>query len=259
MSKSIAIICGEGAWVKNIPADEKIADHLPTVMFDLGVLRVTQTAEEQLKQSHMFCYNATGLTTAVVCQRNGYILRDHSDPLVAHMNTRRHRSAFHYLEVEVISVDGKIVARELPAATACCVLISSFRKHLQEMQSTIDELHSHGIRVLSPKDGKVLNPQDEFVILDYDPDYLTDGEIQTLVLKKMEISEFTYLVNPNGYLGKSAAFEIGYAAARGLKLFAAEPIEDMHGEFISGVKSVREIVHEFSLLATAGTNSRDPQ
>lgn len=58
------------------------------------------------------------------------------------------------------------------------------------------------IYTLSPEEGLVINPNDEFVLFDYDPPILNEGEIQTIVLKKMHIADFVYLVNPEGYLGK---------------------------------------------------------
>ena len=123
-----------------------------------------------------------------------------------------------------------------------CVIIGSFRKHMKVMQNVISKFESAGISVLSPKNGSVKNPGDEFVLLNYDPPELTEGEIQTIVLKKMEKASFTYLINPEGYLGKSAAFEVGYGIAMGIKLIAMEPIQEMHSHFVTTIATPEQII-----------------
>jgi len=44
--------------------------------------------------------------------------------------------------------------------------------------------------------------------------------------KKINQSDFVYLYNPDGQIGNSCAFEIGYALAKGKKIFSFAKIKD---------------------------------
>jgi hypothetical protein len=96
--------------------------------------------------------------------------------------------------------------------------------------------------VLSPKEAKILNPDDEFVIFNYDPSHLSEKELEDLVLDKMHRSHFVYLVNPGGYVGLSAAFEIGYCAAHGIDVYAMEPSNELCMKYIKAIKSPEEMI-----------------
>jgi len=123
-----------------------------------------------------------------------------------------------------------------------CVIIGSFRKHYDQIVNVIEDFNAAEIEVLSPKKAKILNPTDEFVIFDYDPEGLSEKELEDLVLKKMHGSDFVYLVNPEGYIGRSAAFEMGYCAARGFKIFAMEDSTELCMKYTHGVKSPKEVI-----------------
>jgi len=68
----------------------------------------------------------------------------------------------------------------------------------------------------------------------------------------MRIADFIHLINPGGYLGKSAAFEIGYAFAHSFKIFSFEKIiNEMHKEFITDVLSPEEIIDNYKKILTS--------
>lgn len=117
------------------------------------------------------------------------------------------------------------------------VVIGNFKEYLPEVARVTGIFSSAGVEMLSPMGGKVINEGSEFVIFDYDPPNFSDRDIQLLVLAKMHAADFVYLVNPNGYLGKSAAFELGYAFAQGMQVFSMEEIKDMHKDFVTAVVS----------------------
>lgn len=122
------------------------------------------------------------------------------------------------------------------------LIIGSFRKHYEPITDIISIFHARGIDVLSPKKATVLNPEDEFVIFDYDPPHLSDKELEDLVLDKMRRSHFVYLVNPGGYVGLSSAFEIGYCAAHGIDVYAMEPSNELCMQYVKAIKSPEEMI-----------------
>ncbi len=123
-----------------------------------------------------------------------------------------------------------------------CVIIGSFRKHYKEILKIIDIFHKADIKVLSPKKSFIINPEDDFVLFNYDPKDKSKKEIEDAVLKKIRNVDFVYLANFNGYVGLSASFEIGYCHAIGKKVFALEPSEELCIEYIDGIKSPEEVV-----------------
>ena len=132
------------------------------------------------------------------------------------------------------------------------LLIGSFRKHYPNMVDVIKKFESAGIEVLSPKIAEILNPDDEFVVFDYDPENLSEKELEDLVLEKMHKSRFVYLVNPGGYIGLSAAFEVGYCAAHGIDVYAMEPSTELCAKYFTDIKSPEEILEH---LANSGENN----
>lgn len=123
-----------------------------------------------------------------------------------------------------------------------CLIIGSFRKHYREILKIIDIFHSVGIKNLSPKKSFIINPDDEFVLFNYDPKNRSKKEIEDAVLKKIHKVDFVYLANFNGYIGPSASFEIGYCHAHGIKVFALQSSEELCMEYIDDIKSPEEVV-----------------
>ena len=122
------------------------------------------------------------------------------------------------------------------------LIIGSFRKHYEHMTDVIRKFHDKGIEVLSPKEAKILNPDDEFVVFDYDPEHLSEKELEDLVLQKMHQCHFVYLVNPGGYVGLSASFEVGYCAAHGIDVYAMEPSTELCAKYVVGFLNPNEMV-----------------
>jgi ADP-ribose pyrophosphatase YjhB (NUDIX family) len=148
----------------------------------------------------------------------------------------------HYHELMTKIKDNKFIFSERKFKTKKCVLIGSFRKHIDMVNKISQCFLDKNIEILSPKNCNIINPGSEFVLFDYDPPILNEGEIQTIVFKKMHIADLVYLINPEGYLGKSAAMEIGYAFANNIKVYSLNKISDMHHHFITDVCSPEELV-----------------
>lgn len=105
------------------------------------------------------------------------------------------------------------------------VISGSFRKHLSQIAILKNALEKLSIAVLSPVQCNAVNPDEEFILLDSDP--ISDpGILQSSVFAKMRRSSFLVLANFDGYIGKAAALEIGFAIAIGLKVYSLEQVSD---------------------------------
>lgn len=105
------------------------------------------------------------------------------------------------------------------------VISGSFRKHLGHLYILRDELQLRRVDVFSPIGSGAVNEGEEFIILDQDP--IADHRIlQDAVFSKIRRSSFLTVANIDGYIGKTACLEIGYAVATGIQILTFEPVDD---------------------------------
>lgn len=121
-----------------------------------------------------------------------------------------------------------------------CVIIGSFRKHYDDIVKVIHIFESKNIEVTSPKKSWIINRDADFVILA--SDFQETGKdikvqyIESKVLSMIEEASFIYLYNPDGYIGVSTAFEIGFAYKVKKPIFAANsPTDIMLAEYINEI------------------------
>ncbi|GAA1018907.1 hypothetical protein Aple_025420 [Acrocarpospora pleiomorpha] len=106
-------------------------------------------------------------------------------------------------------------------------LIGSFRQHYPHVLAAAQVFLDNGIAVKSPPMSWITNPGREFVRFASDPPRSSDHAIQAGTLEKIFASDFVYVVNPGGYIGRTTAYELGRVRERGLAVFYAEPPEDL--------------------------------
>lgn len=105
-----------------------------------------------------------------------------------------------------------------------CTVSGSFNKHLNSIFDKVKELEKNGIVVLSPKTNPAARKTDDFVYLE--GDIGSPREIELMHLNAISRSDFLYVVNPEGHVGKSTLLEIGYALSKGIKIFSSDKITD---------------------------------
>ncbi|GAA0583309.1 hypothetical protein GCM10009546_52130 [Actinomadura livida] len=106
-------------------------------------------------------------------------------------------------------------------------ILGSFRKHYTQIVSTVQAFEANGINVKSPSISRIINPGDLYVRLSSDPQYYSDYKIQEVTLTKILSSDFLYVVNPGGYVGRTTCYELGRAHERGIPTYYLEPIKDL--------------------------------
>lgn len=116
----------------------------------------------------------------------------------------------------------------------------SFNKHFEQIRRKILEFEQEGIRVLSPKPSRPVSRTERFVVLESDRG--TPAKIESKHLEAISRSDFLYIVNPGGYIGKSVTLEAGYALSKDIPVYSLEPPEDsILSFFIKPEKSIKAI------------------
>lgn len=109
-----------------------------------------------------------------------------------------------------------------------CVIHGSFGKHFDEIKRVHELFTENGIDVLAPSFSGIKNFDNGFAILESDKE--KDPRMIELIylhnLKKLGEGGFSYFVNPKGYIGKSASYELGIAQLSNVPCFFREKLDD---------------------------------
>ena len=126
------------------------------------------------------------------------------------------------------------------------VLCGSYHRAPERLKRLFRELEATGCRVLSPItlafDGS------PFVRTAKEED-LSANALELFHLRAIRDSDFVLLHAPEGYVGISAAYELGYAAALRVPCFCFEtPSDEMLASQLTRVTSVFEILERLQLM-----------
>jgi len=135
-----------------------------------------------------------------------------------------------------------------------CVLHGSFRKHFDEIKKAHSIFTKAGIEVLAPAFSEIKYFEDGFAVLESDKE--KDQRMIELIylhnLKRLGENGFSYFVNPEGYIGKSAAYELGIAHISNVPCFFKEKLEDhpayLHRNSIWEAEHLVEYINEHGQL-----------
>src|SRR2546421_8220573 len=86
----------------------------------------------------------------------------------------------------------------------------SFRRAMAAVTDAVYALTDAGVRVLSPADPRIVDQFGDFVFVASDRARAI-RLVQTRHLAAIDASDFVWLVAPEGYIGQSAAMELGFA------------------------------------------------
>jgi hypothetical protein len=102
----------------------------------------------------------------------------------------------------------------------------SFTRHLTEIQHAVAELKARGVKVLSPEQPTIVGAVDGFLFVASDR-HRSVRLVQDRHLASIADSDFLWLENPDGYVGQSAALELGFAVASGIPVYSSTLPEDL--------------------------------
>jgi len=108
----------------------------------------------------------------------------------------------------------------------CVALIGSFRQHYNEVLRVASVFTQHGWSISSPKCSSLVSGG-LFVRFETDDRQLSDAEIQSLTLKNIFAADLAYVVNPNGYIGRTTCYEIGRIIQRRQPIYFLSQPEDL--------------------------------
>jgi hypothetical protein len=118
----------------------------------------------------------------------------------------------------------------------------SFHRHMGAITSAVHELAALSVRVLSPADPRIVAAQGEFLFVASDS-IRSVRLVQDRHLDCIRGSNFLWLVCPEGYVGLSAAMEIGAARDAGVPIFSRHAPNDMTmREYVTVVPTMSEAV-----------------
>jgi hypothetical protein len=106
-------------------------------------------------------------------------------------------------------------------------LIGSFRQHYDPIQRMWRFFTDNGLHVTSPKGAAILENNIPFVRFETDPNEWDDPTVQTVALHRILRADLTYVVAPEGYVGRTTCYEIGRIIQAGRPLYFSEPPHDL--------------------------------
>lgn len=119
----------------------------------------------------------------------------------------------------------------------------SFNKDFGKIQKKVRQFQDEGIEVLAPPISKIVGNKDGFVTLESDKG--VPHQIESEYLEAISRSDFLYVVNTNGYIGRSVSLEIGYAISKGIPVYSMEKPEDIvFSFFVKHNKRIKTIKNE---------------
>jgi hypothetical protein len=152
--------------------------------------------------------------------------------------------------------DSHTTARDLlPSRAARATVSGSFRRAMSGVQEAVYTLTDLGVDVLSPADPRVVDQLGDFLFVASDS-VRAVRLVQSRHLAAIGASDFVWLVAPDGYIGQSAAMEIGYAVAVGTPVYSRDVPSDLTlQQYVRSAASVRDAVGH----SEATRDSREPQ
>lgn len=118
----------------------------------------------------------------------------------------------------------------------------SFHRHLAAISDAVLNLHEHGVRVLSPADPRVVDSFDVFLFVASDR-VRSVRLVQDRHLESIRGADFVWLVAPDGYVGQSAAMEVGFAVANSVPIFCLHKPNDLTlRQYVHSVENLREAI-----------------
>jgi NTP pyrophosphatase (non-canonical NTP hydrolase) len=122
------------------------------------------------------------------------------------------------------------------------VLCGTFRKDPEGLKRTFEQLRDLGCRILSPGNVEIVSEADGFVFMRGE-EMETPERLELKHLDAIQHARFIWLHAPEGYVGPTAALEIGFARASGIPVFSSEmPKDVVFQKFVRIVASPQEVM-----------------
>jgi NTP pyrophosphatase (non-canonical NTP hydrolase) len=156
---------------------------------------------------------------------------------------------------EVVSTTGSLSEIPMPVTVSalakahkrelrgCEVVISgTYRKEFEVLRHTYEEFQDLGCSILSPSNVTIVHEHDGFVYMRGE-EQETPEKIEFRHLGAIQKANFVWLHAPEGYVGPTAAMEIGFAHAAGVPVYAKQaPRDKVLQSFVRVIGSPSDIL-----------------
>lgn len=131
------------------------------------------------------------------------------------------------------------------------VVSGSFNRHIDQIQEAVQEFQDRGIKVLSPADPRIVDSMDSFLFVASDK-HRSVRLVQDRHLVAISQADFLWLVAPDGYIGFSAAMELGYAIREGTPVYSTVSPPDLTArQYVEQVPSIEIAIKRIHALSLA--------
>jgi NTP pyrophosphatase (non-canonical NTP hydrolase) len=123
------------------------------------------------------------------------------------------------------------------------VISGTYRKDHEGLRRAYEELQGLGCKVLSPTSVDIVREVDGFVFMQGEEHSLPEN-LELRHLNAIQEAQFVWLHAPEGYVGVSAALEVGFARAIGIPVYSRTHVSDpILATFVVQVGSPRDVMH----------------
>jgi NTP pyrophosphatase (non-canonical NTP hydrolase) len=124
------------------------------------------------------------------------------------------------------------------------VLSGTYRKDFQGLRRAYEELIDLGCEVLSPLNVSAVKEVDGFVYMKGE-EAVSPESIEARHLNAILAAQFVWLHAPNGYVGPTAALEVGFAKACGIPVYCQEkPADPALHHLVATVDSLSSVLRD---------------
>jgi ADP-ribose pyrophosphatase YjhB (NUDIX family) len=109
------------------------------------------------------------------------------------------------------------------------VVHGSFGQHFEQIRQAIKIFEGAHITIIAPESREITAIKGSFLLLENEEN-LNPIAVELAYLHKLQqlgVYGFSYFVNPSGYIGKSAAYELGIAQATGVPCYFSHRPKDL--------------------------------
>lgn len=106
-------------------------------------------------------------------------------------------------------------------------IIGSFRQRYEQVLEAWQTFSDAGMTVTSPLGSPVIEPGIPFVRFSSDNEEHSDAMVQTIALHRIMRADFTYVMAPDGYVGRTTCYEIGRLMQVPRPLYFSEEPDDL--------------------------------
>ncbi len=128
------------------------------------------------------------------------------------------------------------------------VLCGTFRKDVSGLRRSFEQLKDLGFTVLSPTNVDIVNEKNGFVYM-HGEETQTAEDLELKHLDAIERARLVWLHAPDGYVGPTAALELGFARASGIPVFSTSPpLDEAFRSFVTVVSSPEAVFEQVTNL-----------